>query len=117
MDIFLLYLIQLFTKDNSEEDRPSLAFVENSDVIKGLVHEEIEMQEAERLQRNFKMQLTDYINSVIKADALDQNIGTCFIDMNKSKRSSRVNYLVSPSTVTNKHSSLTSEDPAQAMMN
>ena len=88
MDIFLLYLILKFTKGEKVEDLPSIAFLENQAVVKDLVRDEVEVQERERLQARFKMQLKEYVNSIMNHDKelqLDQKIGLCFFDMRNTQ--------------------------------
>ena len=87
MDIFLLYLILKFTKGEEIEDRPSIAFLENQAVVKDLVRGEVEVQERERLQSRFKLQLKEFVNNIMRNDKelqLDQKIGLCFFDMERS---------------------------------
>ena len=47
----------------------------------------MEVQERERLQLRFKTQLKEYVNAIMKSDSelqLDQKIGLCFFDMQRT---------------------------------
>ena len=68
MDIFLLYLILKFTKHSKVNEHPSIAFLENQSELKDVIRVEVEEQERVRLQSRFKMQLKEFIQSVMSKD-------------------------------------------------
>ena len=67
MNMFLLYLIHTFTRDNPD-NVTSVAFLQTEGEIRELVQDHVELNEESRAKKRFKYQLIEYLESIMQTD-------------------------------------------------